>query len=595
MQVQSLSSPYRLADATLKKLGLKVHMIRFRREFQVVHLLVVFVAGTISAQDPADLVLRGGKIVTVDDTQPYAQALAARGDRIVAVGSNQQIQPLIGDRTQVIELQGKLAVPGFIEGHGHFVGLGQSMMTLDLTRAESWDDIVNQVLQAAQTTPRGEWIVGRGWHQSKWLSPPEPNVDGYPVHTRLSQATPYHPVLLEHASGHMSFANQMAMDLAGVDSTTPDPSGGEILHDEDRNPIGVFRESAQALVDIRRSTPEQQRRDLLTAIGLASEECLRRGITSFQDAGSSFDTIDVFRRLAEQGELKVRLWVMVRDSAGRLAELLPASRTIGAGDNFLTVRAIKQSMDGALGAHGAWLLKPYTDLPSSTGLNTTPISAIRQSAKLAVEHDFQLCVHAIGDRANREVLNIFEETFLQHRSEPSPRWRIEHAQHLHPSDIPRFAGLGVIASMQGVHCTSDGVFVIDRLGPQRAQEGAYVWHRLLNSGAVVINGTDAPVEALDPLASIYASVTRRLADGSEFFPEQRMTREQALRSYTINTAYAAFEDELKGSLTPGKLADVVVLSKDILTCPADEIPRTKVVYTIVAGQVVFEDSSSANE
>lgn len=570
-------------------------MIRFRREFHVVLLLVAFVAVPISAQDLADLVLRGGKIVTVDDARPHAQALAVRGDRIVAVGSDQQIEPLIGEMTQVIDLQGRLAVPGFIEGHGHFVGLGQSMMTLDLTQAETWDDIVDQVRQAAQTTPRGEWILGRGWHQSKWLSPPEPNVVGYPVHTLLSQATPYHPVLLTHASGHMSFANQMAMDLAGVDSTTPDPRGGEILHDEDRKPSGVFRESAQSLVDIRRSTPEQQRRDLLTAIGLATDECLRKGITSFQDAGSSFYTIDVFRGLAEQGELKVRLWVMVNDSDGRLADLLPKSRTIGAGNDFLTVRAIKQSIDGALGAHGAWLLKPYADLPSSTGLNTMSINAIRQTAKLAVEHDFQLCVHAIGDRANREVLKIFEETFLDHRSEQSRRWRIEHAQHLHPSDIPRFAGLGVIASMQGVHCTSDGVFVIDRLGVQRAKEGAYVWQSLINSGAVVINGTDVPVEAVDPLASIYASVTRRLADGTEFFPEQCMTREQALRSYTINSAYAAFEEDLKGSLTVGKLADVVVLSEDILTCPADEIPRTKVVYTIVAGQVAFADLGSSSE
>ena len=570
-------------------------MIRFRQELHAIWLLSFCLVGPGVAEDPADLVLHGGKIVTIDESQPQAQALAVRGDRIVAVGSDRQIQPLIGDQTQVIDLQGKLAVPGFIEGHGHFVGLGQSMMTLDLTQAETWEDIVDQVRQAAQSTPRGEWIVGRGWHQSKWLSPPEPNVDSYPVHRSLSLATPYHPVLLEHASGHMSFANQMAMDLAGVDSTTPDPRGGEILHDKDGRPSGVFREAAQVLVDVRRSTSEQQRREVLTAVELASEACLRNGITSFQDAGSSFDTIDVLRELAERGQLKVRLWVMVRDSDSRLVELLPSARTIGAGNNYLTVRAIKQSIDGALGAHGAWLLKPYADLPSSTGLNTTSISAIRHSAQLAIEHDYQLCVHAIGDRANREVLNIFEDTFVKHRSHHSRRWRIEHAQHIDLSDIPRFAQLGVIASMQGVHCTSDGVFVTDRLGVQRAKQGAYVWSSLLSSGAVVINGTDAPVEAVDPLASIYASVTRRLADGSDFFPEQCMTREQALRSYTLSSAYAAFEESLKGSLTPGKLADVVVLSSDILTCPADEIPRTKVLYTIVAGRVAFADPSVSKE
>lgn len=563
-------------------------MMQIRPGFCLATLLGTFAIASISAQQPADLVLRSGKIVTVDDARPVAEALAVQGDRIVAVGSNRRIEPLIGDTTRVIDLQGQLAVPGFIEGHGHMVDLGRSKMILDHTRAETWSDVVKQVRQAARDIPRGEWILGRGWHQSKWNAPPVPNVEGYPVHSQLSEATPYHPVLLKHASGHMSIANRMAMDLAGVDSTTPDPRGGEILRDKDGNPTGVFRESAQALVSIRRSTPEQQRLDLLRAIELATEECLSKGITSFQDAGSSLQTVDVFRRLAEQGELKVRLWVMVRDSNPRLAAFLPKSRTIGAGNEFLTVRAIKQSIDGALGAHGAWLLEPYADLPSSSGLNTTSISAIRRTAELAAEHDFQLCVHAIGDRANREVLNIFEEIFRRHPTEDSRRWRVEHAQHLHPRDIPRFSELGVVASMQGIHCTSDGVFVIDRLGTQRAKEGAYAWRRLIDSGAVVMNGTDAPVEDVNPLASFYASVTRRLPDGSEFFPEQRMTREQALRSYTINAAHAAFEEDLKGSLTPGKLADIVVLSRDILTCPAADILQTQVLTTIVAGRVAFE-------
>lgn len=563
-------------------------MVSLRRTFHVVAFVGILVATSTWAQEPADLVLRSGKIVTVDDACPLVQALAVRGDRIVAVGSNEQIQPLIGETTRVIDLQGKLAIPGFIEGHGHFVGLGQSKMILDLTRANTWDDIVELVRQAAQTTPEGEWILGHGWHQSKWIEPPAPNVDGYPVHTRLSHVTPHHPVLLEHASGHMSIGNQMAMDLAGIQTTTADPQGGEILHDERGIPIGVFRETAQELLNFRRTTPDQQHRDLLTAIHLATEECLKKGITSFQDAGSPFATIDVLRGLAEQGDLKVRLWVMVGDNDARMAELLSKYRMVGTGNNSLTVRAIKRSIDGALGSHGAWLLKPYADSPSSTGLNTTSTSAIRHAAELAIEHDYQLCIHAIGDRANRNVLNIFEEAFQNHPSDRSRRWRVEHAQHLHPRDITRFAKLGVIASMQGVHCTSDGVFVIDRLGEQRAQQGAYIWRSLIESGAMVINGTDAPVEDVNPLASFYASVTRRLPDGRVFFPEQCLSREQTLRSYTISAAYAAFEEDLKGSLTPGKLADVVVLSRDILTCPEPEILQTQVLYTIVGGRVAYE-------
>jgi predicted amidohydrolase YtcJ len=252
------------------------------------------------------------------------------------------------------------------------------------------------------------------------------------------------------------------------------------------------------------------------------------------------------------------------------------------------VRGVKRSIDGALGSHGAWLLEPYHDLPESKGLNTTTLESLRETAELALKHDYQLCVHAIGDRGNREVLDLFEEMFREHPSTPSRRWRIEHAQHLHLDDIPRFAKLGVIASMQGVHCTSDAPFVVPRLGADRARDGAYAWQSLLKSGAIVTNGTDAPVEDLSPIASFYASVARRLPDGSTFFPEQRMTRAQALRSYTLDGAYAAFEEDLKGSLTPGKLADVVILSKDILTVPEEEIPSAQVLTTIIGGKVLFE-------
>lgn len=557
-------------------------------------VLLVLAGTKLGAEETADLVLRNGKIVTLDERQPVVQALAVRGDRIAAIGSDADLASWIGSQTKVLDLAGRLAIPGFIEGHGHFVGLGQSKMVLDLRAARTWEDIIRQVAEAAAKAPAGEWIVGGGWHQEKWLARPEPHVQGYPTHDRLSAATPRNPVLLTHASGHMSFANALAMRLAGITAQTANPPGGEILRDAQGNPTGAFRETAQELLSrayaqaARARSPQEQARDLHTAIRLAQEECLAKGVTSFQDAGSSFDVIDTFKALADQGKLQVRLWVMVREGNAQLAKRLAAYRLIGHGNQYLTVRGIKRSLDGALGPHGAWLLEPYDDLPTSTGLNLISVASLRETAELALKHDFQLCVHAIGDRANRETLNVFEEVFRENPSKASRRWRIEHAQHLHPDDIPRFGKLGVIASMQGNHCTSDAVFVLQRLGHRRAAQGAYVWQSLMRSGAIVTNGTDAPVEDLNPIGSFYASVTRRLPDGREFFPEQKMTREQALRSYTTLAAYAAFEEDLKGTLTPGKLADVVVLSQDILTVPEDQILTARVVWTIVGGKVVHE-------
>ena len=278
---------------------------------------------------------------------------------------------------------------------------------------------------------------------------------------------------------------------------------------------------------------------------------------------------------------------MVRETNASLAQNLPKYRWINSAGKRLTVRAIKKSIDGALGPRGAWLLEPYSDLPSSTGLNTTPVGELAETARIAVENGFQLCVHAIGDRANRETLDVFERTFKSHTEKKDLRWRVEHAQHLAAADIARFGQLSVIASMQGIHCTSDAPYVLARLGENRAKEGAYVWQKLMKSGAVVVNGTDAPVEDVSPIASFHASVSRKLNNGSVFFPSQRMSREEALRSYTLNAAYAAFEEDIKGSLSPGKVADITVLSKDIMSVAEDEIPATEVLYTMVGGKVVY--------
>jgi predicted amidohydrolase YtcJ len=565
------------------------------RCLSVVFLLMVSAAACsrTPAVEPASLVLRNGRIVTVDEAKLEAQAMAVRGDTIVAVGTNEEIQPYVGRDTEVIDLAGQLAIPGFIEGHGHFTGVGQARMNLNLTKAKSWDEVVAMVADAAKQAKPGEWILGRGWHQEKWDKAPQPNVEGFPTHEAVSRVTPDNPVLLTHASGHATFANAKAMELAGITRATPNPPGGEILKDRRGNPIGIFRETASGLVrkalaaDRAKMTPAEVEAELRRQIALASEEALSKGVTSFQDAGSSFETIDVFKKVVDEGQLRLRLWVMIRAANEELAQKLAAYRLVNYGDKRLTVRAIKLTLDGALGSRGAWLLEPYADLPTSTGLNTVPVDVAKETARLAMQHGFQFCVHAIGDRANRETLNIFEEAFKANPDKTGLRWRIEHAQHISAADIPRFGQLGVIASMQGIHCTSDAPYVIQRLGEKRAEEGAYVWQKLMKSGAIVSNGTDAPVEDVDPIASYYASVTRKLDDGRRFYPDQAMSRMEALKSYTWNAAYAAFEEDIKGSLAPGKLADVTVLSKDILTVPEDEIRSARVVYTIVGGRVMY--------
>jgi predicted amidohydrolase YtcJ len=562
--------------------------------FILLAVSVMALSFSCAKKEPADLVLKNGKIVTVDESNPEARALAIRGDTIVAVGTDKQIDAYIGETTQVIDLDGKLAIPGFIDSHGHFTSIGRAKMQLDLMKVNDWDEVIAMVAEAVENAQPGEWIQGRGWHQEKWDRVPEPNIDGLPYHQSLSKVSPDNPVWLSHASGHASFANAKAMELAGITKETPDPPGGEIVRDADGSPIGVFRETAQGLVSRGMShymderTPEQIDSEQRKIVELAAQECLSKGITSFHDAGSSFGTIDLFKEFAEQDKLGLRLYVMVRVDNEELKERLSEYKIIGLGNNHLTVRSIKRSIDGALGPHGAWLLEPYADLASSTGLNTSAVEDIKGTARIAIENDFQLCVHAIGDRANRETLNIFEEAFKTHPEKTDLRWRIEHSQHLHPEDIPRFGQLGVIASMQGIHCTSDAPYVLRRLGEKRAEEGAYVWQKLMKTGAIICNGTDAPVEDVDPLACYHATVTRRTRDGDLFFPDQRMSREEALCSYTINGAYAAFQEDILGSLTPGKLADITVLSEDIMTIPEVEILETEVLYTIVGGKIIYK-------
>ncbi len=563
-------------------------------------LPLVFIALSIqaTAQDEtktkrADLAIVNAKILVCDSAMTRATAIAIQSGRILAIGDRSAVDPFMDKLTQVIDAAGMTITPGLIDSHLHFIGLGQSLQMLDLSEADSWAKIESQVLEASLRLPKGTWIEGRGWHQSKWTSPPKGNVDGYPNHTALSAMVPDHPVVLTHASGHANFANDAAMKIAGVDRNTPDPKGGELIKDTAGNPIGVFRENAQSLIrraqsrTAERLTDEEMRTATLLQIQLAGKECLRRGITSVHDAGSSFATVRQLKRFAEEGKLPVRMAVMIREGSSSLESQMNAHKWANEGDGFLSVRSVKISIDGALGPHGAWLLEPYSDLPTTSGLNTIAIDEFRRIAVLCKERGWQLCVHAIGDRANREVLDVYEQV-LGDQAGSDHRWRIEHAQHLSLEDIPRFGKLGVIPVMQANHCTSDAIFVPQRLGERRSAQGAYVWRSLIDTGAIVPNGTDAPVEKVDPRVSIYSAATRQLASGDAFYPKQCMTREESLLSYTLWPARASFQEKQLGSLEKGKMADLVMWDKDLLICKPSEILTANVELTILGGVIVHQ-------
>jgi predicted amidohydrolase YtcJ len=552
-------------------------------------------AARVEAQSTrtATLAIVNAHVVTVDSAKPEAEAVAMAGDRILVVGTNAEVRRVVGTATKVIDANGRLVIPGFIEGHGHLLGLGETKRQLDLTTARTWDEIVARVAAAARTAPRSAWIIGHGWHQEKWDRPPTPAVEGNPVHGSLSAASPDNPVLLEHASGHASFVNATALRLAGITNATRNPAGGEIVRDASGAATGLLRESAQ---DLAERTHERSRAGLTRAqrdaesrqlVALAAADALSKGITSFHDAGATFEQIDVLRALAREHNLPLRLYSMVRwESLARMDSLLDRYRVDGYGDGYLTVRAIKRQIDGALGSNGAWLLEPYADLPRSTGLAIEQPESLQRVAALALKHGYQLATHAIGDRANREVLDVYERATL-HTYPKALRWRIEHAQHIAPSDVGRFAKLGVIASMQGIHTISDAPWIPTKLGVERAERESYLFRSLWDEGVVVTNGTDAPVEDVNPIPSFYGMVARVAKDGRVFVPSQRLTRAEALQAYTLNNAYASFSERTLGSLTPGKYADVVVLSKDIMRVPEAEIRDARVDYTIVGGVVRY--------
>ena len=563
---------------------LKQHLI-----LRVLFILFIFIG---CESNKADLIIENGIIYTMDDFNPIAESVAVRSGKIIGVGSNYYIQSFIGNNTKVLDLKGATMVPGLIEGHGHFMGLGYAKMRLDLSTVSSYDELVDMVSGAVAEAKPGEWILGRGWHQSKWEPVPVPLVKGFQTHDKLSAISPNNPVWLTHASGHAAFGNAKAMELAGVTSETEFGFGGEIIKDLRGNPTGVFNERAQGLVSQYVET-EDEDNSSQRALELAVQACLENGITSFQDAGSGSNSINAYREGLSSNSLRIRLYVMLTSrDPDLLKEWYKKGPEIGTGNDYLTIRSIKLNTDGALGSRGAWLLDSYTDRPGHFGMATQSMDYVYEVSRDGLANGFQVNSHAIGDRANREVLDQYEKVFNENpKLAENHRWRIEHAQHIDPADIPRFGLMGVIPAIQGIHMASDRPWAIDRLGRQRIIESAYVWRDLIDSGAILINGTDVPVEPIDPIASIYASTARKTLKGKPeggYEPNQKMTRLEALKSYTINAAYGAFEEDIKGSIEIGKYADFTVLSQNIITVPEDQILNTKVRYTIINGQIEYK-------
>ena len=552
----------------------------------------IFFISCTGPQQVADVIFINGNIYTVNDDQPTVQAVAVLDGKIVAVGANEDILSLKGAGSKTIDLHGKMMTPGLIDSHAHFMGVGYSKLDLDLMGIKSYEELVDKVKEKIELLEPGEWVLGRGWHQDKWDSITSPVVQGFPTHQLLSAVSPDNPVYLRHASGHAGLANAKAMEIAGINSATKIDEGGEVFKDENGNPTGLFNETAQGLIG-KYIPKNDDKRDQL-AFEEAVKECLANGITSFHDAGVNLNTIDLYKKNLTEGKLKVRIYAMLSGSNKELLKQYFANGPeIGLGNDFLSIRSVKLYSDGALGSRGAWLLEPYKDMPGEVGHSTTPVENIYQVCEEALRNGFQVCTHAIGDRANREVLNQYQKAFKTTDCNSSDfRFRIEHAQHLHPDDIPRFSEMGVIPAMQAIHMSSDRPWAIDRLGKKRIEDGAYVWQKLLKSGAVVINGTDAPVEPVNPMECFYASITRKTLKGvppGGYEPDQKMTRAQALKSYTLNAAFGAFEEDIKGSIEVGKYADFAIFDLDFMKVSEEQILNTKVIMTVVNGEVVYSD------
>ena len=558
-------------------------MIAFRTFLGAAVLTAPFglLAQTAAPKAPADLIVTNARVYTADDARPLVEAFAVRDGRIAFVGSQREAAVLRGPNTRVVDAGGRTVIPGMVDAHAHFSGLAQTLRSVDLTGTNSLAEVIARVVAKSTSVPKGTWITGRGWDQNDW------GVTDFPTHEALTAALPDHPVLLERVDGHAMYANMAAMKVAGVTAASKAPVGGQIIKDANGNPTGVFVDNASNVLEekVPAPTAAEYKSALKEAIALMH----RWGLTGMHDAGASRTAIDTYEELAKAKELNLRLYVMISDDKTALDHYFAKGPQSALYDGQLWVRAVKLYADGAMGSRGAALLEPYSDDPNNSGLLKSTQEHIRDVAERGLKAGFQINSHAIGDRGNRVVVDAYEQAL---KTVPSVdhRFRVEHAQILHYDDIPRFAQLGVIPSMQASHQTSDMYWIGKRLGPTRLY-GAYAWQSLLQTGVVIPNGSDFPVEQVNPLISFHAAIARQDArdwPAGGWFPEQKMSREEALRSMTIWPAYAGFQETSMGSITAGKFADFVILDTDIMRVPAEMVMKTRVLSTWVGGRAVFE-------
>ncbi|CAN5720483.1 amidohydrolase [soil metagenome] len=543
--------------------------------------------GGAEAQTTADVVFKNGNVYTVNSNQPKVEALAVKADRIVFVGSNIGAQKFIGKSTRVVDLQGKTVVPGMTDAHQHLPGVGSREMTLNLEGATSLEDFLGKVKARVDQARPGEWVTGRGWIETFWKPPV------FPTRADLDKVAPNNPVVLTRADGHASVVNSAALKIAAVDKNTASPFGGEISKDKQTGePSGMLLDAAQGLV--RRHTPGTTPAGAERATELGVKRNLELGWTQIQDAGGGYEEIDLYRKLYGEGKIKLRIYKAVHGPGPSAARLLAEGPTIGDFDNRFTLRTIKVVSDGALGSRGAAMLAPYSDAPDTSGFLTVKQEELGPLLQTALKQGIQVETHAIGDRANRFTLDEYEKAFKavpsDQRKIAEPRWRVEHAQIVNPSDIPRFAQLGVTPSMQPSHAIGDLHFALSRVGIPRLA-GAYAWQTFIKSGVVVAGGSDAPVERGEPMIEFYAAVARKDQkgfSGEGWHPEEAVTRDQALKMFTIWPAFSAFEEKLRGSIEVGKLADLTILSADIMKIPETEILKTRCLMTVIGGEIVYE-------
>ena len=550
-------------------------------------ILLFNLAPTGMKVEPADLVFINGNIYTVNDKQPRAEAVAVKSDRIVFVGSNVAAKKYQGAKTRVVDLHGATVVPGLTDAHNHLIGVGQREMTLNLEGITNLQDFLAKVKTRVDAAKPGEWITGRGWIETFWQPPV------FPTRSDLDKIAPNNPVFLTRADGHGAVANSAALDLGGITNETKDPFGGQILRDKQTGEAtGMLLDTAQGMVS--RRIPPRAEGTTEQAVILGVNRSIMLGWTQVQDAGGSYADFALYSKLFSEGKIKLRIYKAVYGPGPEADRLLREGAIIGAQGNRLNLRAIKVVSDGALGSRGAALLAPYTDAPDSSGFLRVKEAELLPMLEEALRKGIQVETHAIGDYANRFTLDEYEKALkavpVAQRKIADPRWRVEHAQIVNPADIPRFARLGIIPSMQPSHAIGDLHFAPSRLGIKRL-EGAYVWNSFIKSGVIVAGGSDAPVERGEPMIEFYAAVARkdiRGFSGEGWHPEEAVTRAQALQMFTIWPAHVAFEEKLRGSIEVGKLADLTILSADIMKIPELEILKTRCVMTVIGGEIVYE-------